>query len=114
MDRSILDTIKEGIPVELDETAFDTAILMHINNALMNLNQIGVGPSEGFRIKDKTATWGDLIGNNIKLAGVEDYIFIKVKLIFDPPPSSSVVASMEKTAEEIFWRLREAVENKEI
>ena len=83
---------------------------MHINSVFLNLTQLGVGPSEGFLIEDDTATWDDFIGDSNQLQAVKSYVYLKVKLLFDPPLSSSVTESMNRMISELEWRLNVAVE----
>ena len=109
---SILTSIKKLLGIEEDYEHFDPEIIMHINTVLGDLNQLGVGPSEGFTIEDETATWMDFIPDStpVKLDGVKSYIYMRVKLLFDPPSSSSVLASYERQIEKLEWRLNFATE----
>ena len=102
---SILTSIKKMLGIGEDYDAFDTILIMHINSIFMSLNQLGVGPSEGFSIKDKTDVWSDFIPNDHKLESVKSYIYMKVKLLFDPPLSSTVMESMNRMISEFEWRL---------
>ena len=83
---------------------------MHINSVFMILTQLGVGPPSGFSIQDKTSTWKEFISDETKLQLVKSYMHMKVKLLFDPPLSSAVIASMEKMIAEAEWRLNVASE----
>lgn len=107
---SILTSIKKMLGIEAEYTHFDPDIIMHINSVLMILNQLGVGPSEGFRIEDNTATWYDFIQDNQKIECVKSYVHLKVKLLFDPPLSSAVIESMNKMIAEFEWRLNSEVD----
>lgn len=103
---SILTSIKKLLGISEDYEHFDADIIMHINSVLAILAQLGVGPTEGFSIRDKTATWGDYIGENAKkLNDVQMYIYLRVKLIFDPPSSASVIEAMTNAKNELEWRL---------
>ena len=93
---SILNSIKKLPGYDAEETSFDQDIIMHINDALMTLNQLGVGPSAGFSISDATSDWSDFIGDTINIEGVKTYIFVCVKLIFDPPTTSFVLEAYQK------------------
>jgi hypothetical protein len=90
---------------------FDADIIMHINSAFSTLTQLGVGPEEGFVIKDKTAIWTDFIQDDKRLEFVKTYIYLKVKLVFDPPLSSSVLDAMNRQINELEWRLNVAVDS---
>lgn len=110
---SILTSIKKllGITEEYDQ--FDPDIIMHINSVFMILAQLGVGPAEGFSIEDDTAVWTDFIQDVKKLESVKTYIYLKVKLAFDPPLSSAVIESMNRLINELEWRLNVAAESTE-
>ena len=87
---SILTSIKKMLGISEEYEHFDPDIIMHINSVFMILTQMGVGPSEGFTIKDKTSKWTDFVSDITKIESVKSYIYLKVKLLFDPPLSSSV------------------------
>lgn len=110
---SILTSIKKllGITEEYDQ--FDPDIIMHINSVFMILTQLGVGPVEGFSIEDDTAVWTDFIQDVKKLESVKTYIYLKVKLAFDPPLSSAIIESMNRLINELEWRLNVAAESTE-
>ena len=107
---SILTSIKKLLGIEEEYTQFDNDIIMHINTVFLNLTQLGVGPSEGFLIEDDTATWYDFIGDSNQLQAVKSYMYLKVKLLFDPPLSSSVIESMNRMIAELEWRLNVSVD----
>lgn len=107
---SILTSIKKLLGIEEEYTQFDNDIIMHINSVFLNLTQLGVGPAEGFLIEDDTATWEDFIGDSNQLQAVKSYMYLKVKLLFDPPLSSSVIESMTRMIAELEWRLNVAVD----
>lgn len=108
---SILTSIKKLLGIEDDYGHFDPDIIMHINSVFMILTQLGVGPSEGFSIEDDTATWSDFIPNLQNLEAVKTYVYLKVKLLFDPSGSSAVTESMNRQISELEWRLYVTVEN---
>lgn len=108
---SILTSIKKLLGMTEDYTAYDMDIIIHINTALAILSQLGVGSDGAFRIRDASATWQDFVGNNPRLDDVKDYVYLKVKLLFDPPTSSAAIQSMEKLLSEIEWRLNVAAES---
>lgn len=101
---SILQSIKKLLGITEDYDVFDTDIIMHINSVLMILNQIGVGPSEGFTISDELATWEDFLGKDTNAEAVKTYVYLRVKLLFDPPNSSIVSEAMNRTISELEWR----------
>lgn len=102
---SILKTIKKLLGISDEETHFDTDIIMHINSVFSILHQLGVGPDKSFSIQDDTATWDDFIENDNNFNDVKTYIYLKVRLLFDPPVSSSVMSAMERQISELEWRL---------
>lgn len=107
---SILTSIKKLLGIEDEYTQFDSDLIMHINTVFLNLTQLGVGPSEGFMIEDDAAVWEDFIGDSTQLQAVKTYVYLKVKLLFDPPLSSSVIDSMNRMISELEWRLNVVVD----
>ena len=108
---SILTSIKKLLGITEEYEHFDQDIIIHINTALMILTQLGVGPSEGFFIKDKYALWSDFIPDVKTLEAVKSYIYLKVRMLFDPPISSSLMNAMEQNMKELEWRLNVASES---
>lgn len=102
---SILTSVKKLLGITEEYEHFDADIIMHINSVFMILTQIGVGPSEGFFIVDKTTTWDEFIPSGKSLESVKSYMYMKVKLLFDPPQSSAVMESMKNMICEFEWRL---------
>lgn len=107
---SILTSIKKLLGIDEEYIQFDSDIIMHINTVFLNLTQLGVGPEEGFLIEDDAATWDDFIGDSSQLQAVKTYVYLKVKLLFDPPLSSSVIESINRIISELEWRLNVAVD----
>ena len=105
MNTSILATIKKMLGLDVSYTAFDTDITIHINSALMVLMQLGVGPSSGFSIQGTTTTWEDFLGGYEDLDGVKTFVYLKVRILFDPPQSSFVLTAYQKEIESLEWRL---------
>lgn len=105
MQNSILTSTKKILGIEETYEAFDLDIITHINTVLSTLNQLGIGPLEGFMIEDKSATWDQLYGDDLRLSSIKSYVFLRVKLLFDPPQTSFHIASIEKQIQEIEWRL---------
>lgn len=110
---SILTSIKKLLGITEEYTHFDPDIITHINSAFFTLTQLGVGPSEGFSIKNSSATWDDFLSNaNSKnLEAVKTYVYLKVKLLFDPPLTSSVTEAIKSQISEYEWRLNVEAEN---
>lgn len=99
----VLNSVKKFLGIT-EYDFFDADILMHINTVIANLIQMGVGPQDGFRCTE-SSTWTDITSDNKLLENIKSYIFLKVKLLFDPPSSSVVLASYEKQAAELEWRM---------
>ena len=103
---SILTSIKKLLGIDEGYNAFDTDIIIHITSVLMHLNQLGVGPEQPFSITGDSETWADFLGDKVtEFEAVKTFIYIKVRLIFDPPTNSFVVDAYDKTAKEYEWRL---------
>lgn len=114
MEESILISIKKLLGVDASYNAYDIDISTHINSVFLNLNQLGVGPKNGFYIKDDKTKWSEYIQDETKVEFVKSYIYIKVKLIFDPPSSSFVLESLNRQAAELEWRLKVHSDSKEV
>lgn len=108
---SILISIKKLLGISEEYKQFDDDIIMHINTVFLNLTQLGVGPYAGFSIEDDSACWSDFVDveSNSQLNSIKSYMYLKVKLLFDPPLSSSVIESMNRMISELEWRLSIAV-----
>lgn len=109
-DNSILTSIKKLLGIDETYTIFDRDLIIHINSVLAILTQLGVGPSNGFLIEDKYATWFDFLPNDSKLVPIKSYVHLKVRLLFDPPMSSSVMASIQEMIKELEWRINVLVD----
>lgn len=107
---SILTSVKKMLGITEDYEHFDADLIMHINSVFMILTQLGVGPSEGFSIENKTDTWDDFVSSDSNLEAVKSYMYLKVKLLFDPPLSSAVMESMNRMISELEWRLNVSVD----
>lgn len=104
-DEQILASIKHLLLVDENYTVFDEDIRLHINTVLSNLVQMGVGPINGFAVLTGTETWGDFIEDDMKLQQVKTYVYLKCRLVFDPPQNSTLLESINKQAAELEWRL---------
>jgi hypothetical protein len=102
---SILTSVKKSLGLDEDYVAFDPDILMFTNSILATLNQIGVGPENGFQIEDKDATWDDFLYGDPRLNTVQSYVYLKVRLLFDPPATSFTIAAFEANAKELEYRI---------
>ena len=107
---SILTSIKKLLGIAEEYTHFDADLIMHINSVLSILTQIGVGPAEGFSIKDESSVWEDFVPDNAKLEFIKSYVYMKVKLLFDPPISSAAIESINRLTSELEWRIQVAAD----
>lgn len=110
---SILTTIKKLLGITEDYEHFDTDIIVYINMALMTLHQLGVGPEQPASISNNGDTWQSTFGNVDDIEAVKTYIYLKVKMLFDPPSNSSVLEAMNRMVGELEWRLNVQIESKE-
>lgn len=112
MAQEILTSIKKVLGIDASNSAFDLDLVMHINSVFSDLAQLGIGPDQGFEIVDDTATWDAFIQSDILLNSVKTYMYLRLRLIFDPPTTSYAIDSMDKQIQKMEWRLnvhREAV-----
>lgn len=110
--KSILTSIKLLLGITEEYEAFDQQIIAHINSVFMILTQLGVGPPEGFMIDNKADTWNEFISDEKKMQLVKSYMYLKVKMLFDPPSSSAVIDSTNRMINEFEWRLNSQAESK--
>ena len=107
---SILQSIKKLLGIAAEYDAFDTDIMIHINSVFSILTQLGVGPKEGFYITGASEVWTDFMLANARLEMVRTYVYLKVRLLFDPPTSSAAIDSANRLISELEWRLNVAAE----
>lgn len=110
MQESILTSIKKLLGIAEDYTHFDADIIMHINTVFMILMQLGVGPTSGFSISDEDAVWSDFLPTGQQLESVKTYMYLRVKMMFDPPQSGTVIQSTENLIKELEFRLNVEVD----
>lgn len=102
---SILDSIKKLLGIESEYDAFDTDVIIHINSVFMVLNQLGVGPKDPFVIRGRDEQWSDFDPNIGLVEAVKSYMYLKIRLLFDPPNSGVLHEAMERQISEFEWRL---------
>lgn len=110
MEESILITIKKKLGLAEDYDAFDTDVITNINSSMFTLMQIGVKPKTGFRITGDSETWKDYVGNRTDLEGIVDYIYIKARIVFDPPSSAAALTALKEEAAALEWRIQVQVD----
>lgn len=112
MSDSILDSTKKILGIDPSYTPFDLDIMTHINSVFFTLNQLGIGPAEGFMIEDSTAVWNDFVGGeDFNLNAVKTYVYLRVRLLFDPPTTGYLIDAMKQQIQELEWRLNVHREN---
>ena len=105
METSILISTKKVLGIAEDYTVFDLDIITHINATFSLLNQLGVGPVEGFFIEDDSSTWDEFVVPPNQLNLVKTYVILKVRMLFDPPATGFLTTAMENQIKEYEWRL---------
>lgn len=114
MEQSILTSTKKVLQIGPDDASFDLDIMTHINSAFSTLHDLGLGPDEGFFIQNETTEWDSFIDDNpVQLSQVKTFVFLNVRMLFDPPTTSFLQISIEKKLEELTWRLNVRREEKE-
>lgn len=105
MEDRILTSVKKILNIDDAYTAFDLDIILHINTVFSTLQQLGIGPEDGFMIEDKTTTWTTYLGTDRRKQSVKTYVYLCVRLLFDPPATSFHIESLERQKRELEWRL---------
>lgn len=108
---SILDSTKKVLGLTSDYDVFDQDLIMHINSVFFTLNQLGVGPVGGYSITGPTETWDAFLGTDPRLNAVKSYVFLRVKMLFDPPSTSFTQTAMKEQIQEYEWRLNVHMES---
>lgn len=103
MIASILHSVKKALGSPIDDESFDEEIIMHINSVFSRLHQLGIGPTAGFMIEDASAEWDAFLGGVATLNNVKSYMYLRLRLLFDPPSNSFTVTAMEKQIEQLEW-----------
>ena len=105
MSDSILDSTKKVLGLDPSYTPFDEDIILHINSVLATLNQLGIGPAAGFAVVDNATTWTEFLGDDPTLNSVKTYVYLRVRLLFDPPTTSFLLSALQDQVREFEWRL---------
>jgi len=111
MEDSILIGVKKLLGLAEEYTAFDFDVIIHVNSALGTLHQLGVGPADGFMIEDDTATWTDFFDGDNRLNAIKSYVYLKTRILFDPPTTGYLVDAVNQAIKESEWRLNVVIEN---
>lgn len=105
MTESILTSTKLNLGIASSDTSFDSDILLYINGVFSTLNQLGIGPEGGYEIANATPTWDAFIGTDPRLNSVKTYMYLSVRMLFDPPSTSYLIEALNKQKQELEWRL---------
>lgn len=105
MEDSILKSTKKILGIVDDYTAFDLDVITHINSTFAIISQLGIGPPLGLLIEDSTSTWSDLDIPQDQLTMIRTYVFLRVRMLFDPPTTSFLIEATNKQIEEYETRL---------
>ena len=105
MITSILTSVKKTLGLPEADTSFDEDIILFVNSVFATLNQLGVGPADGFAIEDKVPTWDAFLGTDKRKNNVKQYVQMRVRMAFDPPSTSYHQTAMENQIKELEWRI---------
>lgn len=107
MDESILNNLKKYCGIDPAYDIFDRDVLMNANAVFFELHQLGAGPPNPFVLSNPSQTWSEFSSDPAVVSASEQYLYLKVRSVFDPPSTSFVIQSMEKTIAELEWRIRD-------
>lgn len=107
MEESILKSTKKILGLADDYTVFDLDVITHINSVFSTLTQLGVGPPEGYMIEDDKDKWEDFITDDPTYNSIKSYMYLRVRMLFDPPTTSYTISAMERQITELEWRLNQ-------
>lgn len=110
MDESILISIKQLLGIG-EDTSFDSEIILHINSVFSILDRIAPGLPKSFRIMDSAAQWSSYLTSDAQLDLIKTYMYMKVRLVFDPPTNSSLLSSLKESISEYEWRINDISES---
>lgn len=105
MTESILISTKKVLGIDAAYDAFDLDIMTHINSVFNTLHQLGVGPNDGFSITGDDEVWQSFTENNVLLNSVKSYVYLRVRMLFDPPATSFHLEAVKEQIRELEWRL---------
>jgi hypothetical protein len=105
MEPSILKSTKKILGVAQDYTVFDQDIITYINMAFSTLNQLDLSHTDGYSVTGYDSEWNDYLPDGANLNAIKTYIFLKVRLLFDPPTTSFAIESLSRQLDEVEWRL---------
>ena len=107
---SILTSVKKMLGIEASYTHFDADLILLINSAFDTLHQLGIGPETKFSIQDETSKWEEFLVNDTRVDMAKEFVWLRTRLMFDPPSNSFVSDAMQKRLDELIWRMNVDVE----
>lgn len=107
---SILDSTKKMLGIDADNTDFDVDIIIHINSVFSRLQQLAVGPEDGFEIEDSSKLWSDFLGTNKLINNVKTLMYLQVRMYFDPPSLSFDINAKQSQIDKLEWLINVAVD----
>lgn len=108
-EESILKSVKKNLGLDPTYKAFDHDVMTHINTCFFTLNQLGIGPAEGFAIEGEDERWVDFTDVKLNISAqnaLQTYIYLKVRSIFDPPGTPHHISAIKEQIEELEHRLK--------
>lgn len=108
---SVLNSVKKLLNIHPSETAFDLDVIVHVNSTFMTINQLGAGSAKPFTIDSAAQKWNDFLTDRDDLALIKSYVYLKVRLLFDPPSNASLYSAIEKQLGEYEWRINHQAES---
>ena len=101
---SILTTVKKmmGIPEDVED--FDPDVIVLINTVFSEVNQMGIGPTKCYKISSKDDKWEDF-DKRLDMEMFKTYIFMKTRMLFDPPANTQLTESYKATITELEYRI---------
>ena len=105
INENILQSIKLMLGLMPNDTSFDSVIVMHINSTFLDLQQLGVGPEDGFSLDNSNSKWEEFIPKGPLLNAVKPYVYLNVKMLFDPPTNTATIDSINRQIARIEWRI---------
>lgn len=103
---TILTSVKKQLGIDESLTVYDADILIHINTVLSTLHQLGVGPINGYTVTDENDSWDEIIDpDDPTYNAVKTYVYLSVRVLFDPPATSYLLDSYQKQIDRLEWRI---------
>lgn len=109
LEKSILTSVKKTLGFDKGYTQFDHDVITHINTCFFTLNQLGIGPPEGFAIEDDQTNWEDFVDGDINVSAMnalQTYFYLKIRSFFDPPETPHHIAALKEQIMELEYRLK--------